>query len=41
MGIKKFKPITPSQRYRTVSDFADITKAEPEKSLQLQACLSS
>ena len=33
MGIKKFKPITPSQRYRTVSDFSDITKKEPEKSL--------
>ncbi len=33
MGIKKFKPVTPSLRYRTVSDFADITKSEPEKSL--------
>jgi large subunit ribosomal protein L2 len=33
MGIKKFKPITPSLRYRTVSDFAEITKTEPEKSL--------
>lgn len=33
MGIKKFKPITPTLRYRTVSDFADITKSEPEKSL--------
>ena len=33
MGIKKFKPITPTLRYRTVSDFADITKKKPEKSL--------
>ena len=33
MGIKKFKPITPTQRYRTVSDFSDITKKTPEKSL--------
>lgn len=33
MPVKKFKPITPSQRYRTVSDFADITKKKPEKSL--------
>jgi large subunit ribosomal protein L2 len=33
MGIKKFKPITPSMRYRTVSDFSDITKKKPEKSL--------
>jgi len=33
MGIKKFKPITPSQRYRTVSDFSEITKKTPEKSL--------
>jgi large subunit ribosomal protein L2 len=33
MGIKKFKPITPSQRYRTVSDFSDITRKSPEKSL--------
>jgi len=33
MGIKKFKPITPTLRYRTVSDFSDITKKKPEKSL--------
>ena len=33
MGVKKFKPVTPSGRYRTVSDFTDITKSEPEKSL--------
>lgn len=33
MGIKKFKPTTPTLRYRTVSDFSDITKDTPEKSL--------
>ncbi len=33
MGIKKYKPITPTLRYRTVSDFAEITKKTPEKSL--------
>ena len=33
MGIKKFKPITPSMRYRTVSDFSEVTKKTPEKSL--------
>lgn len=33
MGIKTFKPITPGQRFKTVSDFAQITKSEPEKSL--------
>ncbi len=33
MPIKKFKPTTPTQRYRTVSDFSSLTKKEPEKSL--------
>ena len=33
MGIKKFNPITPTLRYRTVSDFAEITSTTPEKSL--------
>ena len=33
MAIKKFKPTTPSMRYRTVSDFSDLTKKKPEKSL--------
>jgi len=33
MGIKTFKPITPGQRFKTVSDFAQVTKSEPEKSL--------
>jgi large subunit ribosomal protein L2 len=33
MGIKKYSPVTPTLRFRTVSDFAEITKSEPEKSL--------
>ena len=33
MGTKKFRPITPSLRNMTVSDFAEITKKSPEKSL--------
>ncbi|MDZ4859717.1 MAG: 50S ribosomal protein L2 [Candidatus Hydrogenedentes bacterium] len=33
MGIKKFKPVTPSQRGMSVSDFAEITKDSPEKGL--------
>lgn len=35
MGIKKFRPITPSRRHMTVSTFEEITKTEPEKSLLL------
>jgi len=33
MGIKRFKPYTPSRRAMTVSDFAEITTSKPEKSL--------
>ncbi|CAN5156787.1 MAG: 50S ribosomal protein L2 [Gemmatimonadetes bacterium] len=33
MGVKKFKPITPSSRFRTVQDQSDLTKKEPERSL--------
>jgi large subunit ribosomal protein L2 len=33
VGIKKFKPITPTQRYKTVSTFEEITKDKPQKSL--------
>ncbi len=33
MGIKRFKPYTPSRRQMTVSDFSEITKSTPEKSL--------
>jgi large subunit ribosomal protein L2 len=33
MGVKKFKPVTPSSRFRTVQDRAEITTMEPERSL--------
>lgn len=35
MGIKKFKPTTHSRRWMTGSDFSEITKVYPEKSLLL------
>lgn len=33
MGIKSYKPTSPSRRYYTSSDFAEITKTEPERGL--------
>jgi large subunit ribosomal protein L2 len=33
MAVKTFKPVTPSRRGMTVSDFSEITAREPEKSL--------
>jgi large subunit ribosomal protein L2 len=33
MGIKKYKPITPTLRYKTGYTFEEITKTSPEKSL--------
>ncbi|MGH2828965.1 MAG: 50S ribosomal protein L2 [Actinomycetota bacterium] len=33
MGIRQFKPVTAATRFRSVSDFAEITHAEPERSL--------
>jgi large subunit ribosomal protein L2 len=33
MGIRQFKPVTKSSRFRSVSDFAEITRTTPEKSL--------
>ncbi len=33
MGIKRYRPYTPSRRHMTSSDFSEITKKEPEKSL--------
>ena len=35
MGLKTFRPCTPSLRFTTVTTFEDITKNEPEKSLLL------
>jgi large subunit ribosomal protein L2 len=33
MGIRSYRPLTPGTRQATVSDFSEITKTEPEKSL--------
>ncbi len=33
MAIKKYNPTSPARRFMTVSDFAEITKTEPERSL--------
>lgn len=35
MGIRKFKPTTPSRRWMSGNDFSEITKNKPEKSLTL------
>jgi large subunit ribosomal protein L2 len=33
MGIKSYKPTSPARRYYSVSDFAEVTKSEPERAL--------
>ncbi len=33
MPVKNYRPYTPSRRYMTTSDFAEVTKTTPEKSL--------
>src|SRR4051795_3515822 len=33
MGVRKYKPTTPGRRGASVSDFVEITRSEPEKSL--------
>jgi len=33
MGIRQFKPVTAATRFRSVADFAEVTKTTPEKSL--------
>ncbi|RPH88849.1 MAG: 50S ribosomal protein L2, partial [Calditrichaeota bacterium] len=33
MAVKTYKPITPGQRFKTVSSFEEITKTSPERSL--------
>ena len=33
MAIRKYKPTTPGRRGSSVSDFAEITRSNPEKSL--------
>ena len=33
MGLKKYRPLTPSLRYKITTDFKEITASTPEKSL--------
>jgi len=33
MAIKKYKPTTPTQRFKTVTDYSGLTRKKPEKSL--------
>jgi large subunit ribosomal protein L2 len=33
MGIKQYKPTSPGRRFQSVSDFREVTRATPEKSL--------
>jgi large subunit ribosomal protein L2 len=33
MAVRKFRPTSPGRRFMTVSDFAELTRAEPEKTL--------
>jgi len=33
MAVKRYKPITPAQRFKTSADFSMLSKVEPEKSL--------
>jgi large subunit ribosomal protein L2 len=33
MALKKFNPVTPGLRFRVATDFAEVTKGTPEKSL--------
>jgi len=33
MGLKTFRPLTPSMRFKVLPDFSEITKSKPEKSL--------
>ena len=32
MSLKKFKPTTPGQRHKVVSDYSEVTASKPEKS---------
>ena len=33
MPVKKSKPVTPGQRFKSVSTFEEVTHSKPEKSL--------
>lgn len=35
MGLKNYKPITPSLRFKVIPDFSEITKDRPEKQLTM------
>jgi large subunit ribosomal protein L2 len=35
MGVRRFKPTTPSRRFMEISDFSEVTKDRPEKSLTI------
>ena len=33
MSLKKFKPTSPGQRHKLISDYSEVTTSKPEKSL--------
>ena len=33
MSLKKFKPTTPGQRHKLLSDYSELTASKPEKAL--------
>ena len=33
MALKKYKPTSPGRRFMSVSDFKEVTKSTPERSL--------
>jgi large subunit ribosomal protein L2 len=33
MGLKTFRPLTPTSRFKILPDFSEVTKTKPEKSL--------
>ena len=41
MGLKKYRPLTPTLRFKISSDFKEITASKPEKSLIVKTNYSS
>ena len=41
MAVKKFRPTTPTLRYKTVNSFEELTRSKPEKSLLAAAVSKS
>ena len=41
MALKKFRPVTPTLRYKTVNSFEELTRSKPEKSLLAGAVIKS